>query len=347
MAVKKTVLVAMSGGVDSSTTAAILKEQGYDVQGLTMVLSDEIDTDSVLASARGVADLLGIELHVSDFRHHFRNEVIEYFIQSYESGLTPNPCVICNQHIKFGRLLKKAESFGADLLATGHYVRLVEENQRRKLLKGIDATKDQSYFLYRLQQKQLKHLLFPLGNATKTQVREMAAGFGLPVADKTESQDLCFIAKGDYRDFLQTHSTVQEEPGPIVTKEGEILGTHKGLWNYTIGQRRGLGVAFSEPLYVVRLDVAANRLVVAVDKDRGTDRFTVHQVTFVQGDPPESRFEASVKIRYTAQEVPAVITLLPENRAEISIDRSLPDITPGQSAVFYRAEELLGGGFIE
>jgi tRNA-specific 2-thiouridylase len=341
------VAVAMSGGVDSSTAAAILKDQGYQVIGLTMILSDDIDNDTLLAGVRRVAETLKIDLHVCDFRSEFRASVIDYFIDSYETGLTPNPCVVCNQRIKFGSMLKQAKQLGAAYLATGHYVRIERGTGPIRLLKGVDEKKDQSYFLYRLQQDQLDHLFFPLGAYRKTEIRAMAAEFGLPVADKEESQDLCFIGRNDYRDFLQTYSTISSKAGPIVDLAGNELGVHKGLWNYTVGQRRGLGIASSEPFYVMELDVTNNALVVAKNHQRGKDELIANNLTFISGMQPQTAFQAQVKIRYAARLVDAEITPLSVEKARVNLKQSLPDITPGQSVVFYHDDELLGGGFIQ
>lgn len=341
------VAVAMSGGVDSSTTAALLQSQGFPVIGLTMMLSDEIDTVALLAGVRSVTEALNIELHVCDFRTEFRAGVIDYFIGSYESGLTPNPCVVCNQRIKFGSLLERARQLGASYLATGHYVRIERDKELFRLLKGVDRKKDQSYFLYRLQQEQLRHLMFPLGGYQKSEVRELALKFGLPVASKEESQDLCFVGKKDYRDYLQTYSAISAKVGPIVDLAGNELGVHQGLWNYTIGQRRGLGIAAAEPLYVMELDIKNNALVVAKDHQRGKEQLIASNVTYLSGQQPQDSFRAQVKIRYTAKSVEAEVFPLPNEKARVVLNKALPDITPGQSVVFYQDEILLGGGFIQ
>ncbi len=347
MSSKPKVVVAMSGGVDSSTTAAILIDQGYEVTGLTMLLSDDIDNDAMMDSVGKVSESLGIESRVCDFRSDFRQMVINDFIESYQSGLTPNPCVVCNKRIKFGKMLDEARKMGGRFLATGHYVRMDRRGDAVRLLKGVDQKKDQSYFLYRLTQEQLSRILFPLGELDKTETRRIAAEYGLVVADKPESQDLCFLTKGDYRDFLKNNAKITRKSGTIVDLNGKQVGKHNGLWNYTIGQRRGLGISASEPLYVVGLDVKNNRLVVATNEQRGSDQCNVKQVNNISGMIPELPFEASVKIRYTAKETKAEITPLPNRSASVKFSKPLPDITPGQSLVFYQGDELIGGGFIE
>lgn len=342
----KRVAVAMSGGVDSSTTAAILKEKGFEVFGITLLLAENESDEEFIAGVKSVADHLKIDLEVRNFRDQFVHDVVGYFVQSYESGLTPNPCVKCNKVVKFGSLLEESIKLGADFLATGHYVRKAETENGICLLKGLDSTKDQSYFLYRLNQQQLDKTLFPLGELQKTEVREMARGFGLAVAEKKESQDLCFIGNNNYRDFFLKHSKKEMKKGPIYDRSGKEVGEHKGLWNYTIGQRRGLGVAAAEPLYVVEIDNEKNHLIVATNRQRGKLDFYVEQLNFIDGIFPDSPFTTSVKIRYTAKEIEAEVTPLSEENAKITLSKALPDVTPGQSAVFYEGEKLLGGGII-
>jgi tRNA-uridine 2-sulfurtransferase len=342
------VAVAMSGGVDSSVAALLLKKQGFDVFGLTLVLSGTGPEEEVfLNSVKGVAGELDLELHVRDLRNQFRTDVIGYFITAYENGLTPNPCVVCNQTIKFGTMLAEARKLGADYLATGHYIRMEKRGNLLHLLKGVDKVKDQSYFLYRLNQDRLNQLLFPLGNYQKKQIREIAREHRLQPADKKESQDLCFIVDGDYRELLHRESNKRLAPGPIIDSQGKVVGTHTGLWNYTIGQRRGLGVAASEPMYVTTIDMEKNSLIIAKNNERGLKSFEVDEVNYINGSDPVSPFSAQVKIRYTANSVDAFITPLTGKRVTIELSKSLPDVTPGQSAVFYNGEELLGGGIIQ
>jgi len=338
----------MSGGVDSSTTAALLIEQGFDVFGITLILSPENAGNSgFLESVQQVANGLQIELKVLDFRKQFEKEVIGNFIGSYEKGETPNPCVVCNKTIKFGLLLEEATKLGANLLATGHYARISEKDSIFKLLKGIDPTKDQSYFLYQLNQRQLAKVVFPLGTYCKKDVRDLARQYKIPVADKKESQDLCFIGDGDYRGFYQQYSSVLLESGPIKDLSEATLGRHKGLFNYTVGQRRGLGVSAGEPVYVVKLDVPNNTLYVAKNSERGKKRLLAYRVNYISGITPEKEFSAGVKIRYTAKEIEATIQPEAADSVLVEFPHALPDITPGQSVVFFQGDEVIGGGIIK
>ncbi len=337
----------MSGGVDSTVSALMLKNQGYDVFGISLILSDfSQDEGRFLDSVNKAAGELCIELQIRDLRHQFKKEVIDYFVGAYEKGLTPNPCIVCNHSIKFGTMLEEAMTSGADYLATGHYARVEEKKGTIRLLKGLDKEKDQSYFLYRLQQKQLKHLLFPLGGYLKPQVRQMARDAGLQSAEKKESQDLCFVNRGGYRELYLQETKKESVPGPIVDLTGKKLGIHKGLWNYTIGQRRGIGVSFSEPIYVTRIDIANNTLVVATDNQRGIKVFEAGKVNYIKGVFPTAPFPAMVKIRYSAEAVDARVIPFSEEVVKIELERPLPDVTPGQSVIFYDGEEMLGGGII-
>jgi tRNA-specific 2-thiouridylase len=345
------VAVAMSGGVDSSMAAFLLKEQGYNVMGVTMRLWTEpagqsAADDGPIESARRVCAMLDIPHQVIDLRAEFKAEVVDYFAQAYSHGLTPNPCVVCNRRIKFGRLLAHVIAAGADAMATGHYVRAEWRDGRYRLLKARDKRKDQSYFLYRLSQHELAHLLFPLGEYTKADVRELAQRRGVPVADRAESQETCFIPDKDYRRFLKAYMPESIRPGPIVDRRGRVLGQHKGLPFYTIGQRSGLGIAASEPLYVLALVPEENTLVVGPRSELGRSELIAVEVSYIAGQPPTGPLPITAKIRYQARYEEATLTPLSQDSARVSFRADLRDITPGQSVVFYDGEEVLGGGII-
>ncbi len=349
------VVVAMSGGVDSSVAAALLLEQGYRVTGVMLRLWAEAGpaanrccTPDAVADARRVAGVLGIPFYVRDYKEIFKKTVVDYFTEAYARGLTPNPCPVCNRHIRFGRLLEEALALDADYLATGHYARVRRtESGEYQLLKGIDPAKDQSYVLHRLGQAQLAHALFPLGEYTKLQVRAMAQARGLPVFNRADSQDLCFVGNGDYRQFLSRHAPEAIQPGPILDTAGRVLGEHRGLPYYTVGQRKGLGIAARQPLYVLALEPSRNAIIVGTAEELGRRELTAVDVTYVSGRPPPSPLRVAAKIRYKAREVPATLTPLPGDRAHVRFDEPLRDVTPGQSVVFYQGEVVLGGGIIE
>ncbi|GAB1421811.1 tRNA 2-thiouridine(34) synthase MnmA [Anaerolineales bacterium] len=348
----------MSGGVDSSVAAALLVEQGYDVVGMMMRLwSDEAMggaehnrccTPEQMADARRIADNLNIPFYVLDTKSVFRNTVVEFFIDQHRQGFTPNPCMECNRHIRFDYLLKNALALDADFLATGHYARIQYDTTADSyhLKKGLDEHKDQSYVLSVMGQPQLAKTLFPIGEYPKQQVREMAAKFGLSVASKKDSQDLCFLGQNDYRDFLRLHAPEIMQPGPIVLSNGDVVGEHQGLSNYTIGQRKGLGVYFSEPLYVLAMNPYRNALVVGTKEELGFDQFYADRVNWVSGQAPTESIRAEVKIRYKARAVSATVTALDEDRVKIELDEPVLDLAPGQGAVFYQSDICLGGGRI-
>lgn len=352
------VVVAMSGGVDSSVAAALLVEQGYEVIGMMMRLwSDDAMggaehnrccTPEQMADARRIADHLGIPFYVLDTKDVFRATVVQFFIDQHREGVTPNPCMECNRHIRFEYLLQNALALGADYLATGHYARIHQGEDGKFLLKtGIDERKDQSYVLSVMGQEELSRTLFPVGEYPKPEVRELAAKFGLNVESKKDSQDLCFLGKNDYRDFLEVHAPEIMQPGPIVLKNGEPIGTHEGLAKYTIGQRKGLGVSYAEPLYVLGKNPYRNALIVGTKDQLGRDELTASRVNWVRGEAPKKSFRAGVKIRYKASAQPALVTPLGEDRVQVKFDEPLRDITPGQGAVIYEGEICLGGGIIE
>jgi tRNA-specific 2-thiouridylase len=355
----KRVVVAMSGGVDSSVAAALLVEQGYDVIGMMMRLwSEESEngkgqnrccTLDSMHDARRIASKLDIPFFVLDTQDVFKRTIVNFFIDQHQQGYTPNPCLECNRHIRFEWLLNNALALGADYMATGHYARVRQAKDGTfRLLKSVDEAKDQSYVLSVLGQSQLSHALFPVGEYTKQEVRELAAKFGLPVASKHDSQDLCFLADGDYRRFLRQHSEIPiAVPGPIVNRAGEILGEHTGLPDYTIGQRKGLGLATPEPLYVLGTDPARNALIVGTQDELGSTHLTAKRVNWIAGAPPTDPIRAEVKIRYKAKGVPASVTPLADSRVAVQFAEPVRGATPGQGAIFYDGDIVLGGGIIE
>ncbi len=352
---QKRVIVAMSGGVDSSVAAALLVEQGYDVAGLMLRLwaepggaANRCCTPDAVVDARRVAEALGIPFYVRDYKNIFKETVVSFFVDGYTQGVTPNPCIICNRDIRFDRLLKEALNLGGDYLATGHYARVTAEpDGRYSLRKGLDPTKDQSYVLYTMTQQRLTHILLPVGGYAKRDIRQIAADKNLPVFDRPDSQDLCFLGNGDYRQFLQRHAPQTVQPGPILNTAGEQLGQHNGLAFYTIGQRKGLGLSAPQPMYVLQLNTAANSLIVGPAAELGRRELVAGQVNYLDGQTPAPNCRVTAKIRYKAREVPAMLTPLPGQQANLIFDEPLRDITPGQSVVFYEDDRVLGGGIIQ
>jgi len=345
----------MSGGVDSSVAAALLVEQGYQVIGIMLRLWSESGrqmenrccTPESMSLARKVAAGLSIPFYAVDAQEAHRSAVVQPFIEHYLEGITPNPCLSCNKQIRWGFLLDRARSLGASYLATGHYARLERQPDGGiQLLKAIDAQKDQSYVLHGLSQDELSHTLLPLGGLTKDQVRQKARQFNLPVADRKDSQDLCFLAGEDYRVFLKRNTPQAHRPGPILNPEGEYLGEHQGLAYYTIGQRKGLGITGNEPLYVVSKDVEHNALVIGPGSALGSDQLWAGPVNWISGVPAQTPFRAQVKIRYKANAEWAEVTPVADDIVRIKFDRKIRDITPGQAAVLYSGEVCLGGGLI-
>ncbi len=335
------IAVLMSGGVDSSVAALLLKEKGYDVFGLTMINWDL----KAVEQAAEAAHYLGISHQVVDLRKVFYEKVIKYFYYSYEKGLTPNPCVECNRHIKFGALLEYALQLNSDLVATGHYARveLDTHSQRYLLKKGVDRLKDQSYFLYGLKQQQLGRSIFPLGSLNKTEVTEMAREAGVKGAVNPESQEICFI-NDDYREFIR--DKVEHRSGDVVDLNGKILGTHRGLPFYTIGQRRGLGISAGRPIYVIAQDDKNNHLIVGDESDLYHDCLLTENNNFIYQENIDSPIQVEVKIRYASQPASAQLDKAADDMLRITFESPQRAITAGQSAVYYLDDYVLGGGII-
>ena len=349
---KKTVAVAMSGGVDSSLTAALLKSQGYEVIGVTMQLENENFHERSCCSSKEiedaalVAEKLEIKFYVVDFREEFRKIVINYFVAEYLNGRTPNPCVRCNKKIKFGKLLDFATEIGADYLAMGHYARIIFEDGRFKLKKAVDLKKDQSYVLYNLTPEKLSKIIFPLGEFSKTQTRELAEKLNLPVAHKKDSQEICFVSDNDYKNFLQNFAPNSDafQAGEIISTAGKILGQHNGFAGYTIGQRKGLGISAENPLYVVNIDAKNKKVVVGHNEETFSKNLLAKNIHWIY--PPDFTKIFNAKIRYGFKTAKCKITES-ENFLRVEFLESQRAITPGQSIVFYDDDELIGGGIIE
>jgi tRNA-specific 2-thiouridylase len=358
MAQKKTrVVVGMSGGVDSSAAAALLLEQGYEVVGITLKLwpqdcvsraEDKCCGPQAVMDARAVCDKLGIPFYLVDEAAEFQKTVIQYFAEEYKAGRTPNPCVMCNQNLKFGRLIERAGQLGAERVATGHFARLEPGpgGQRTLLKRGRDLHKDQSYFLFSLRQDQLRRALFPLGERTKSDTREVARQSSLKTADKPESMEICFVPDKNYGRFLEQAKLAQRHRGEIVDLQGRLLGHHDGIEFYTVGQRKGLGISSSQPLYVLALEAASNRVIVGDESALGRDEFEVDRCNWIPFENPPETFEATVKIRYHHPGAAATVRCLPGGRAKVSLHEPQRAVTPGQAAVFYQQDLVLGGGWI-
>jgi len=357
---KKNVMLGMSGGVDSSVAAAVLLEQGYNVIGVTMQIWPDMKEEKKLAEggccslsavydAGKVADKLGIRYYVLNFKDVFREKVIDYFKNEYLEGRTPNPCIACNRFVKFETLLRKAVSMGMDYIATGHYARIAyDDNYGRYLLKkSASDTKDQTYVLYIMTQEQLSRTLFPIGDLTKDKVREIARELGLQVASKPDSQEICFVDDNDYARFINENANVKIKPGYFVDRAGNILGMHKGIIHYTVGQRRGLGISFGKRTYVVAINPEDNTVVLGDESDVFSSKLTASDLNFISIPELKDEMRVTAKIRYSAKEAAALIRPLDDGRVSVTFDEPQRAVTPGQSVVFYDGDTVVGGGIID
>jgi tRNA-specific 2-thiouridylase len=351
----KKVMIGMSGGVDSSVAAALLQQQGYEVIGVTMRLWTYSDScthegccaESAVEDARRVCDKLGIEFYVMNLKELFREKVVDYFVDEYCRGRTPNPCIACNRYLKFDAMYKRAMAMGMDYVATGHYAKIEKNEQtgRYSLRMSDAAQKDQSYVLYNFTQEQLAHTLMPLGSYTKPEVRELAEKLGLSVANKPDSQEICFVENGDYAEFIREYADYEPREGDILDVKGNVIGTHKGLIYYTIGQRKGIG-AYGRPMFVMKMDAENNTITLGDKGMEFSEGLIAEDVNFISIDKLTEPMEVSVKVRYQAKPTPAVIRPAEDGRVEVVFGQPQRAVTPGQAVVFYDGDEVVGGGCV-
>lgn len=356
---QKKVMIGMSGGVDSSVAAAILLQKGYEVIGVTMQIWQESDGGrkhedgccslSAVDDARRVANKLGIPYYVMNFRDIFKEKVIDYFTAEYIKGRTPNPCIACNRFVKFEALLDKATAMGIDYIATGHYARVEFDKKLGRYLLKKSATdrKDQTYALYTLTQNQLSHTLMPVGDYHKERIREMAAELGLAVASKPDSQEICFVDDNNYGRYVSENTDYKIKSGCFTDVEGNILGKHNGIIHYTVGQRKGLGITFGKPMYVKSVNAENDTVVLADEKEIFSNELTASDLNFISIDKLDGDMKVTAKIRYSAKEVPAVISMLGDSRVKVAFESPVRAVTPGQAVVFYDGENVVGGGTID
>lgn len=356
---KGKVVVGMSGGVDSSVAAYLLKKQGYDIIGVTMQIWQDEDRCeiedaggccglSAVDDARKVANQLDIPYYVLNFKKEFKKNVIDYFISEYSKGLTPNPCIACNKYVKWETMLNRALALGADFIATGHYARIViHPKTKRYTIKTANTNfKDQTYALYNLTQKQLQHSLMPIGDYEKSEIREIAKKIGLSVANKPDSQDICFVPDGDYAKFIEENSNLKCKSGNFIDKTGKILGKHKGIYNYTVGQRKGLGLAFGTPMYVSEIRAKSNEVVLSTNDDLFKNKVIIKDFNCMSIEEIKGEIQALGKLRYSQVQSPCKIKKINDNLVEATFEQPQRAVTPGQAAVFYDGEYVLGGGVI-
>lgn len=349
---KTKALIAMSGGVDSSVAAYLMMQKGYDCQGATMRLYDKFGSNeeknlSDINDAKSVCNTLGIKFHVFDYRDSFQKEVIDRFISIYENGGTPNPCIECNRYMKFGMFLDAALSLGCDKIATGHYARVEYENDRYYLKKAADEKKDQTYFLYSLSQAQLKRVEFPLGSMTKDEIRSLALREGFVSAHKSDSQDICFVPDGEYINVIKSYTNKLYPCGDFVDICGRKIGTHSGIINYTVGQRKGLGIAFGEKMYVKEKDAVQNKVVLSKNEDLFSSSLDACDFNWVAYDNPPSSIKAKAKVRYSTREDSCTVFVTEKNKVHVEFDTPQRAIAKGQAVVVYDGDIVLGGGTIE